>query len=122
MLIQVRLCGIADAASENLRRPWARAYLAAVGQIDRRIKDHLVAPLDAAVDFNLLSKVAYHRDLAQVNHAVLHHGDLQSGFVQNDRIRGHLEAWSLARNVELDGAVDPGAESSVGIRDIDFRQ
>lgn len=96
VLIQERLCGIAGPASEDLRRPWVRTYLAAVGQIDRRIEDDLVAPLDAAVDFDLLSEVTYHRDLAQVNNAVLHHGDLQSGFVENDRIRGHLVARCLA--------------------------
>jgi hypothetical protein len=79
----------------SLRRPCPRAYLAAVGQINGWIEDHLVAALDAAVDFNLLSEVAYHRDLAQVHHAVLHYGDLHPGFIENDRISGHLVARYL---------------------------
>jgi hypothetical protein len=48
----------------------------AIRKVNRRIEDYPVAPLDAAVDFNLLSEIAYHCDLAQVHHVVLHHGDL----------------------------------------------
>jgi hypothetical protein len=42
----------------------AYAYLTAVDQIDSRIKDHLIALLDTAVDLNLFPKVAYDGDLA----------------------------------------------------------
>ena len=56
------------------------SYLAAVGQIDGRINDNPIALLDAAVDLDLPPEVAHHRDLAQVDQAVLHHGDLQAIF------------------------------------------
>jgi hypothetical protein len=57
-MLPLKFCEMwADPASEDLRRPWVRAYLAAVGQINCRIEDDQVAPLDAAVDFDLPSGV-----------------------------------------------------------------
>lgn len=64
--------------SHDLFRPLAGSNPAAFGEIYSRIEYHLVAPLDAAVDFDLASEVAHHRNFAQVHHAILHDGDLQA--------------------------------------------
>ena len=56
MPLEAVACGIRRGAMVSASAG-AGSDLAAVGQINRRIKDHPVAPLDAASDFDLLPKV-----------------------------------------------------------------
>src|SRR6266436_3807541 len=111
-----------DLRSRCLRRLRPRLHFAAVGEIHGRIEDHLVARLDPAVDADALPEVARHLDLSQMDHAILHHRDLQAGFIENDRVGGNRDARRLARNVKLDGAVDAGGERAVRIWDVDLGQ
>src|SRR6266850_2606077 len=80
----------------------ADLHPAALGEVDRRVEDHLVTLLDAVVHLELGAEVTDHRDLSDMGDAVLDHGDLQSAAVENDRVGRHQEAGCLARDVELD--------------------
>ena len=60
--------------------------LAALRQVDHRIKDHLIAGPDAIVHFDLLAEVARDRNLLQMGGAVLDHRDMQSVLIEYDGI------------------------------------
>jgi hypothetical protein len=97
-------------------------HLAATDERDRWIEDQPVACLDAAIDFDLCAKIALYSHLAYLRPAVAEYGYLHSIAVENERIGRHHEARRLARDLELDRAVDSGSQSAIGVRDVDFRQ
>src|SRR6202011_5678072 len=66
--------------------------LAAVDERDRRIEDHLIPRLDAAIDFDPRAEIALHFHLAELRLAVVDDGDLHSVAVEDYRISRHLEA------------------------------
>src|ERR1700722_20615597 len=84
--------------------------LAAVDERDRRIEDHLVPRLDAAIDFDPRTEIALHFHLAEFRLAVIDDGDLHSVAVEDDRIGRHQKARRLARNMEFDRAVNAGSQ------------
>src|SRR4029077_18639862 len=91
--------------------------LAAVDERDRRIEDQPVSRLDAAVHFDPRAEIALHFHLAELCLAIVDEGDLHSATVEDDRIGRHQEAWRLARDEELDRAVDARSQRAVGIGD-----
>src|SRR6202022_2094903 len=84
--------------------------LAAVDERDRRIEDHLIPRLDAAIDFDPRAEIALHFHLAELRLAAVDDGNLHSVAVEDDRIGRHQEARRLARDMELDRAVDAGRQ------------
>src|SRR4051812_39661200 len=90
-------------------------HLLALDQIDGRVEDHLIAVPDAVADLDLFSQITRNRYFPQVNDAIFDHGDLRSISVENDRVCRHHEARGLARNVQLDGAVDSGVNAPSGL-------
>src|SRR5258707_14792927 len=88
--------------------------LAAVAERDRRIEDHLIPRLDAAIHFDPRAKIALHFHLAELRLAVIDDGELHSVAVEDDRIGRHQEARRLARDMEFDRAVDAGSQRAVG--------
>src|SRR3954453_8380379 len=101
---------------------WANLNLLALDQIDGRVEDHLIAVADAVAHLDLFSQITYDRYFPQVNDAIFDHGDLRSISVENDRVGRHHEARGLARNVQLDGAVDSRRQCPVRIGYVDFRE
>src|SRR3954452_12151706 len=101
---------------------WANLHLLALDQIDGRVEDHLIAVADAVAHLDLFSQITYDRYFPQVNDAVFDHGDLRSISVENDRVGRHHEARGLARNVQLDGAVDSRRQCPDRIGYVDFRE
>src|ERR1700730_17899574 len=104
------------------RRLRHRTNLAPIDERDRRIEDHLVTRLDAAVDFDPRAKITLHVNLAELRLAVVEDGDLHSVAVEDDRFRRYQEARRLARDMELDRTVDARSQSAVRISDVDFSQ
>src|SRR6476660_5635256 len=80
--------------------------LAAVDERHRRIEDHLIPRLDAAIHFDPRAEIALHFHLAELRLAVVDDGDLHSVAVEDDRFSRHQEARRLARDMELDRTVD----------------
>src|SRR3954471_8809044 len=101
---------------------WANLHLLALDQVDRWIEDHLIAVPDTVAHLDLFSQITRYRYFPQVNDAIFDHGDLRSISVENDRVCRHHEARGLARNVQLDGAVDSRRQCSVRIGYVDFRE
>ena len=92
-----------------------RLHPAAVGEVNRRIENHLVSRLDAVAHFDLRSEVARHRDFADMGHAILHYGDLHAVAVENDGVGRDQQRRHLARNVQLDRAIDSGLKAPSGL-------
>ena len=96
--------------------------LVAFRQINHRIEDNLIARLYAVVDLDFRTEVARDRDLLQVHGAVPDHGDMQAVLIEHDSVGRYDHRRRLARNEQLDGAVDSGAERAVRIWNIDLGQ
>jgi len=82
--------------------------LAAFRQIDHRIEDNLIAGPDAVVHLDFLAEVTCDRNLLQMGDAVLHDRDMQTVLIEYDGVGRYDHRWRLARDKQLDGAVDPG--------------
>jgi hypothetical protein len=96
--------------------------LVAFRQIDHRIEDDLITRLYAVMHLDFGAKVARDRDLLQMHGAVADHGDMQAVLIEYDRIGRYDHRRRLARNEQLDRAVDSGAERAVRIWNIDLGQ
>src|SRR4029450_4658429 len=92
--------------------------LAAPDQVDRGIEDDHVAFLDAIAYFHLRAQIPCHRYSSDVGLTTLDHGDLQAVAIENDRLGGHEKRRSVARNMKLDPAIDPGLERAVRIGNV----
>ena len=112
---------IASAPDLACRR-FARRDFAAVGQVDHRVEDHLIARLDAVVHFDFRTEVTRDGDLLQMSGAILDDRDMQAVLIEYDRVGRYDHRWCLARNVQLDGAINAGAERAVRVGDVDFGQ
>src|ERR1700742_1287568 len=100
----------------------AHRYLAAVRQVDHRIEDDLIARFDAFAYLNLRAEVARDRDLLKTGGAILDHRDVQAILIEYDGIGRYDHRWRLAWDEQLDGAIDPGIERPIRIRNIDLGQ
>jgi hypothetical protein len=100
----------------------AHRDLAAVGQVDHRVEDDLIARLDAVVHFDFLAEVARNRDLLHMGNAVLDDRDMQAVLIEHNRVGRYDHGWCFARDEQLDGAIDPGTKRAVGIGDVDLGQ
>src|ERR1700744_3397746 len=113
-------------ARDDLARPRllhrAHRHLAAIREVDHRIENDLIACLDAFMPLDLGAEVARNGDLLQMGDAVLHHRDVQAVVVEHLGVGRYDHRWRLARNIELDGAIDSGAERAVRIGNVDFGQ
>src|SRR5216683_7841815 len=96
--------------------------LAAVDERDGRIEDHLITRLDAAIHFDPRAEIALHFHLAELRLSIVDDGYLHSVAVEDDRIGRHQKARRLARDMELDRAVNARSQRAVRIADVDFSQ
>jgi hypothetical protein len=96
--------------------------LAAFRQIHHWIKDDLITRLYPVVHLDFDTEVARDRDLLQMHGAVADHGDMQAILIEYDSIGRYDHRRRLARNEQLDRAVDAGAERAVRIGNIDLGQ
>jgi Bacterial regulatory helix-turn-helix protein, lysR family len=71
------------ATSLGARRVGARLHPAPIDESDRRIEDHLIPRLDAAIHFDPRAEIALHFQLAQLRPAVVDDGDLHSVAVED---------------------------------------
>ena len=99
--------GIPRILARRRRRFGLRLDLAPLGKIDRRIQDHLIARPQRVIHLDRRAEIARHRDVAEVNNALVHDGDAQSVGVEHDGVCGNDQAGDLAWNMQLDRAVDP---------------
>src|ERR1700733_8512664 len=67
-----------------LRRSRCNLHLAAVDEIDWRVKDHLISRLHSGVHFDACAQIALHPDFADLHRAVARHRDLHSVAVEDD--------------------------------------
>jgi hypothetical protein len=67
----------------------AGAYFAALAKGNGRIKDNLIALLNAAVYFHLRAQIARHRQRAYLHLAILKHGYLESLLIKDRGISGY---------------------------------
>ena len=109
-----RLLVVADALAKGTVLTHDERRVSAVFDVIEPFAQELA---EHVADFDLLAEVPYHRDLAQAYHAILNDGDLQSGFIENDRVGGDLVARCLTWDLEFNRAVDSGvrAPSEFGI-------
>jgi hypothetical protein len=96
--------------------------LAAFRQVDHRIKDDQIARLDAVVHFDFRAEVTRDSDLLQMSGAILDDGDMQAVLIEYNRIGRYDHGWCLARDEQLDGAIDPGTKRAVRIGNVDLCQ
>ena len=86
--------------------------LAAFRQVHHRIEDDLIARLDAVVHFDFGAEVTRDHDLLQMDGAVLDDRDMLAVLIEYNRIGRFDHRWCLARDIQLDGAIDSGTESA----------
>jgi len=107
----------------GLGQRWsANLYLAAIPQIDRRGKHHLVAGLNTVANLDFSPEVAHFGDLAAVHHAVLDHQHVETISVENDCPGRYDQGRRLARNLELHRAIHPRAQFPAAIGKVDLGQ
>src|SRR5450631_1284529 len=99
-----------------------RRHPAAFRQVDHRIKDDLIPWHDAVMHFDFRTEITRDRDLLQMSNAILDHGDMQPVLIEYNRVGRYDHRWRLARNIQLDGAINPGAECAVRIGNVDLGQ
>jgi hypothetical protein len=104
----------------RLRR--THRHLAAFRQVHHRIEHDLITWLDAVVHFDFRAKVARDRDFLQVDGAVLDHRDMQAILIEYDGVGRYHHRWCLARDQQINGAVDSRAECAVGVGNVDLGQ
>src|SRR5713101_2688508 len=86
----------------------ARPYPAAIDERDWRIEDHTLASSQSGVYFHPRAEVARDPDGADLSFAILDDGRLQAVAVEHESLRRNGEGRRLARDLELDRAVDAG--------------
>src|SRR3979490_2302421 len=96
--------------------------LGAFRQVHDRIEDHLIARLDAVVHFDFLAEITRDRNLLQMGGAVLDDRDMQAVLIEYNRVGRYDHRWCLARDIQLDSAIDAGTERAVRIGDVDLGQ
>jgi len=74
------------------------------------------------VHFDLRAEVTRNRDLLQMDGAILHDRDMQAVLIEYNRVGRYDHRWCLARDKQLDSAIDPGTERAVRIGDVDLGQ
>ena len=99
-----------------------QTHVAPRGEVDGRVENDPIALLDPAVHFHPRAHVAGHPYLADFRLAVLNNRDLQALSVEGDCLRGDDERRRLARNLEFDEAVHPGAQRALRIGKINLGQ
>src|SRR5258708_33868943 len=75
--------------------------LAAVDERDRRIEDHLIPRLDAAIHFDPRAEIALPFHLAELRLSIVAAAHLHSGAVDDDCVGGAVKAVRLAAGGEL---------------------
>jgi hypothetical protein len=88
------------------RRVEAGPHFAAIAESDRWIENDLISSPDSAVYLDPRAQIALHVDLTELRFAIVDNRDLHSVAVEDDGICRHHEARRLARDLELDRAVD----------------
>src|SRR5579863_291637 len=96
--------------------------LAAFRQVDHRIEDDQVARLDPVMYFDFGAEVTRDRDLLQMSAAILDDCDMYAVLIEHHRIGRYDHRRCLARDEQLDGAIDPGTDRAVRIGDVDLCQ
>src|SRR5260370_35588672 len=94
--------------------------LAAVDERDRRIEDHLIPRLDAAIHFDPRALIALHFHLAKLRLTVVDDGDLHSVAVEDDLIVRYQDARRFSRYLGVDREVTAGSQSAAGVCSADF--
>src|SRR6516165_12288421 len=85
------------AMGDALRRWfWPDANFLAVGKIDGRGQDHLVAVLDARVHLDCRAEVAHHVDAVQMGGSIFDDRDAEAFGVEDDRFRWQDQRWRLS--------------------------
>jgi hypothetical protein len=100
----------------------AHRDLATFRQIHHRIENDLITRLDAIVHLDFRTEVARDRDLLQMHGTIADHGDMQAILIEYDSVGRYDHRRRLARDEQLDGAVDSRTERAVRIGDIDLGQ
>src|SRR4029077_19528413 len=72
-----------------------RLHLAAVGERNRGLEDHLVAYVDAVAYLDLRSEIACHGHLVQVRGAIVRNGHLHAAAVEHKGVGRHHDRGSL---------------------------
>src|SRR5215510_14598079 len=103
---------------------WDRAYVdpAPVGKVNRRSKDHLVALLDSAGHLDRCTEIAHHIDRANAGDSVLDHCNVEAASIEDDRVGWNDQGWCLARDFELDGAIETRRKLLIRIGHVDLGQ
>jgi hypothetical protein len=60
-------------------------HFLAIGQVDWRLQDDLVAILDAFADLHLGAEIGGDRNLAEMDDPVVDYGDLHAVLIEDDR-------------------------------------
>jgi hypothetical protein len=81
------------------RRLGVDLHFLAIGQVDRRLQDDLVAILDAFADLNLGAEIGGDRNLAEMADPVVDYGDLHPVLIEDDRRGGHDQRGRFARDL-----------------------
>jgi hypothetical protein len=110
------------ASRSGFRRSCPDLDLAALFEIDGRIENDLVAVLDAVAHFDFPAKIARDRDGVHMDDAILDHGNVQAVLIEDHRVGGNDERRRLARDLQLDGAIDTRDQRSIRVWHIDFGQ
>src|ERR1700758_1423344 len=113
---------IANQPRDSLRsrRPGLRRDPVTISDIHPGIENDEVTRSDPFSNLHLLAEIAGDRNLPKVDRAVLDDSDVQPIFVENDRVSGDHERGGLPGNMQVDDAIDAGAQRAVRIRNVDF--
>ena len=98
----------------------ADPHLATIDEIDPGVEDHLIARFDTIAQLQRRSLIARHRYISDMHDAAVDHGDLQAVAVEDDCFGRHQHRVYLARDMQLDRAIDPRCQRPIGIRNVNL--
>src|SRR5258708_38808197 len=101
-------------------RLWA--HFDAIGEIDWRTKDDMLARPPSGIHFHPRAEIARHSNVADLGLVVPDHCDLKTVAVEDEGLCRNEEGRRLARYLELDRAVNAGRQRTVRIGNIDLGQ
>ena len=97
-----------------------RPHLAAVGEVDHRPENHLIACFDAIPQLNFRSQIARHRHFAKPRDAVFDHDHLQAATVEHQGVGGDDYGGSLAGDMQLNRQIEPWAQRLIWVGHVDL--